>query len=379
MGFIWWALPSLLTDRGMDLAAVTALSSTLTLPWVFKFFMGPVVDFAVAKGFQLRHFIMVCQTIMGLTILSLLPIDWTDNFNLLVAALFLHGCFAATQDVGIDALAIKTIPDAELGRINGWMQAGMLGGRAIAAASVIALMAAELRTLALLLVTALIWLPMAALFIARPTVTATGTDEKKARLHWPGLLTGTVFLGLWIALTAGAGFEFFTISVGPLLKSLGGSDQNLSLLFGAAAPAGLALGALSGGYFAANRNARSATWLGIGLVGIAIILLAGLINSGFQMPPTSWLLLIMLVYLATGFLTAASYTLLMQLSRGKFAATRFALFMSATNGCEVWAGFLGGRLATHFGQATAMLLLLPLSLLAAPALLMLSRKQRNTD
>ena len=77
MGFIWWALPTLLTDRGMDLASVTALSSLLTLPWVFKFLVGPVIDVAVRRGQLLRHWVTVCQLAMGLLLLPLLWLDWS--------------------------------------------------------------------------------------------------------------------------------------------------------------------------------------------------------------------------------------------------------------------------------------------------------------
>ncbi len=380
MGFIWWAMPSLLTKRGIDLATVAALSSLLTLPWVFKFLMGPVIDYAVARGFQLRNFIMACQIMMGLLLLSLASIDWVNSYGLLTVMLFLHGCFAATQDVGIDALAIRTVPPDELGRINGWMQTGMLGGRALAAAAVVSLVSNGHQSLAVILVVALIWLPMLVLYVARPDDSQHFANEDSdlfRLLDWRKLITPLVLIGLWIALTAGAGFEFFTVSVGPLLQELGGTDKDISLLFGIAAPAGLAAGALAGGYYSASRNARQATFAGILLVGSSIILLTSLILRDISLTPTEWLLPILVVYLATGFLTASSYTLLMQISRGRFAATRFAVFMSATNGCEVWASYLGGRLTSSFGHAVTLLILLPASLLAAPALLILGRRQES--
>ena len=51
----------------------------------------------------------------------------------------LHGFAAATQDVAIDALCIATTTPAERGGYNGWMQVGMLLGRATMGGGVLAL------------------------------------------------------------------------------------------------------------------------------------------------------------------------------------------------------------------------------------------------
>jgi MFS transporter, PAT family, beta-lactamase induction signal transducer AmpG len=380
MGLIWWALPSILSTRGIDLEAIASLSALLTLPWVFKFLMGPVMDLAVAKGWRLRVFITACQIMMGIFLLALLPLDWATDFRLFTLALFLHGCFAATQDVAIDALALRIVPADELGPINGWMQTGMLGGRAIAAASVVTLVGLGQQQLAVLFVLALIWLPMLALHWASPDE-RIGADEVTALsanpIEWKYFFNRILIFGLFIALTAGAGFEFFTISVGPLLQELGGSQEQLTLLFGLAAPIGLATGALTGGFFCARYTAHVATLTGIILVGLGITLLSGLMLTNSALTPTIWLAPIVLVYIATGFLTAATYTLLMQLAKGKYAATRFAIFMSATNGCEVWIRFLGGKLTTSYSHAIVILILAPISLLAAPALLYLRYRANN--
>jgi hypothetical protein len=51
--------------------------------------------------------------------------------------------------------------------------------------------------------------------------------------------------------------------------------------------------------------------------------------------------------------------------------------MSATNGCEVWISFLGGKLTTSYSHAIVILILAPISLLAAPALLYLRYRANN--
>lgn len=381
MGFIWWALPSLLSLQGVDLATITKLSATLTLPWVFKFIMGPVIDFAVFRKIKIRHFIVSCQIMMGILLLLLIPIDWVNDFQLLVIFLFIHGCFAATQDVSIDALAIRTTPKQELGQINGWMQTGMLLGRALTASIVLAIIGKGYQTIGILLVITMIWLPMVALLFLSPSENQSEnlSHKKITKLHWKNFITPTILIGLWLALTASAGFEFFSVSVGPFMQKLGNTEENLSLLFGVIAPIGLVIGALTGGRFTTKKNSKTAILIGITLVAATVSLMALLTLSNINLSPKEWLLLSIPIYIAIGFLTCASYTLFMELSNGKFAATRFSIFMSATNGCEVWVTYLGSRMISQMGHPMTMLLLLPISLLALPALLLLKRKETKEN
>jgi hypothetical protein len=376
MGFIWWALPVLLTADGVSLATVTTLSATLTLPWVFKFLAGPLIDLGVRRGQKLQTWIVVCQICMGLTLLPLMFIDWSANFDVLVAVLFVHACFAATQDVGIDTLAIRIIPVEELGRINGWMQTGMLSGRALVAAAAVGLVNSGLQVLVIGALVALIWLPLLCLLIARPDEGAVATEQRRISLR--SLLAWPVIPGLCIALTVGAGFEFFTVTAGPLLMQLGGSAEQTAILFGVFAPLGLALGALAGGYFSAAQDARVGTITGLCLVALAVAGFVTLRSNNIIVDPAVWLLPLGILYFAAGFLICASYTLFMRLSRGAYAATRYSLFMSATNGCETWAAFAGGRLAGPLGYNGAMLVLVAASVLALPILLLASLIKSNS-
>ena len=68
---------------------------------------------------------------MGLALLPLIFIQPQNNFFLWGLLLFLHSIFAATQDVSIDALVINIVAKNERGKINGFMNAGMLIGRSI--------------------------------------------------------------------------------------------------------------------------------------------------------------------------------------------------------------------------------------------------------
>jgi hypothetical protein len=281
--------------------------------------------------------------------------------------------------VAIDTLAIRVVPVDELGSVNGWMQTGMLGGRALVAAGAVMLAAAGFEGAVVVALLVFIWGPLAALVAARPDETEAQAGQRPGSFTLGGLLAWSLLPGLWIALTVGAGFEFFTVTAGPLLQELGGNAGHTAFLFSAVAPAGLALGALLGGSVASGRGAYTATTIGTVTVAAAVAVFAALQTLSATMPIEFWFLPFTAIYVASGFLICSSYALFMQVSRGDFAATRFSLFMSATNGCEAWAAFAGGRLAGVYGHTGAMLILVAVSMLALPGLLIARILTGNPD
>ena len=128
IGFIWWALPTVLRTADVPIARITDLTAIVLLPWVFKFLWAPLVDALRAPWFGFRAWIMTAQVTMGLALLPLLWLDPVGDFDRWRLLLLLHAFAAATQDVAVDALAINSVPAAERGRLNGAMQAGMLTG-----------------------------------------------------------------------------------------------------------------------------------------------------------------------------------------------------------------------------------------------------------
>ena len=48
---------------------------------------------------------------MAATLLASMPVDFAKSIGLFTAILLVHNCFAAVQDVAIDALAVGTLKD----------------------------------------------------------------------------------------------------------------------------------------------------------------------------------------------------------------------------------------------------------------------------
>jgi predicted MFS family arabinose efflux permease len=89
--------------------------------------------------------------------------------------------------------------------------------------------------------------------------------------------------------------------------------------------------------------------------------------------PAVILSLLAAMYLAVGLFTAASYALFMDLSDPRIGGTQFSAFMSATNACESWSAWAGGRLTAGAGYPSAFLVMSAASLLALPLLRRIGR------
>ena len=387
IGFVWWALPSVLREQAMDIGRITTLSAVLALPWTLKFLAGPIIDRSVSHGGRLRSWILLCQVFMGLTLLPLAAGDSVPGFQVLLGLLLVHACFAAVQDVAIDTLCIRTVSVDHLGSINGWMQFGMTAGRATAAASVPLLIHLIGWQPAVWAIVALVWAPMLVVLamVREPAVPVTpaanavgspaadrasgvvaspaATRASQRRRPLAGVVTWMLVPAMGVALFAGSGFEATGALAGPLLVDLQFEPGMRSLYFGAVAPAGLGLGGLAAARSADRLGLRRAVAFGVMSVAIAVGALAWSL-LGNPLPVGQWthVALLGIVYLAAGFLVSASYACFMAVSRGRWAATRFSLLMALTNGCETGSAFAGGRLAAGLGYGAAIVVLAGLSL-----------------
>jgi PAT family beta-lactamase induction signal transducer AmpG len=377
IGFIWWALPPILRARGLAVDEITALTAAVTVPWVLKFLVGPVIDASRARGIRSSTWIVGCQTLMGLALLPLVSIDLVDEYDVLFGCLVAHAVFAATQDVAIDALAIRSVPPDELGAISGVMQAGMTVGRAATAAAVPLLLEVVSQLVAVLAIVALIWLPLALLVLAsrEPYPARRELDGGGATFSWAFLAERRMWIAAAVALTVAAAFEAVGALAGPLLVDAGSSTRAIALFYGLSAPAALLIGALVGGHAADRFGPVRTVVVSVIFVALSVggcALLAAL-EAGGEMP--HWQVALPVVYAAAGLLTASSYALFMHVSRGPSSASRFSALMAMTNGCEAWSAFAAGRLVAASGYPAAFGAMAVASLVSLPLLRLMARQK----
>lgn len=381
IGFIWWALPTLLRQAEVPVAQITSLTAVLVLPWVLKFLWAPLLDLLRGPRWGYRAWIVSAQVVMAAALLPLVGLDPALHFDTWRTLLLVHAIAAATQDVAIDALVIGSVPPHERGRLNGAMQAGMLTGRSLFGGGVLILGATW--GLSGIVVALIVWIvlplvlvllirtPGAVVVSAAPVAAGMGgavRDVLRLRATW---------LGLGFALTSAAAFEATGQLAGPFLVDRGVPGDTIGVFFSVYVVGATLVGGLAGGWLSDRwGRVRSVTFFLLGVA--ATVALLGWIDLRGGAPPAILMAILVAMYGCVGLFTVASYALFMDLTHPRLGAAQFTTFMAATNACESWSAWAGGHLVAASGYGTAFLLMSGVSLLSVGFLLRLrDRGQRQ--
>ncbi|QDU96388.1 MFS transporter [Lignipirellula cremea] len=418
IGFIWLALPTRLRHTGVPIEEITWLTAAAVIPWTFKFAWAPLVDLLRTRFWTLRCWVIAAQCLMLAAMAPLLWLDLEQHFSLIAACILCHAWAAATQDVAIDALCIATTDPIERGRLNGVMQTGMLLGRALlgGGALVLAGVLGETGVVALLL--AAIGLPMCLAAMSQIPEEEKVPDKRlgpRAAHVLAAMRTAlcrrNTWLGLAFALFGGAAFKSLEVVLGPFLHDRGYSKQEIGWFAAGPMILMMIVGSLLGGWLADRMGKRRLTAAALGLMVLTIAALAGsdlAANNGVarlpakaeateataeetSVPSTAeqpaeepklkggrhLLVILSLVALGIGLLTAASYAMFMDLTQRSIAATQFSAFMGATNGCESWSSFAIGQMIVAYGYPWAMLAMCGVSAASVPLLLFMRTEEEE--
>lgn len=364
IGFLWWAMPTLLRSDGVAVERITALTAALVLPWTLKFLWAPLIDAWRGPRWGFRAWAASAQVAMGLCLLPLVFIDPAEGFGLWFALLLAHAVCAATQDVAIDALAVAAVPAEERGRVNAAMQVGMLGGRSVFGGGAILLAGWGGWPVVFGALVTAVWVSLVVLLtrIKEPPVEAAQAEAPRTfgRTLRGVLARRTTWWGVGFALVAGAGFEAAGALAGPLLVDLGVPNTTTGWFFALAVVTAMAIGGIVGGRWS-DRGER------VGRVMLALLAMSALVATlglavTLGVPGWGAMIGLALVYLGIGAFTASSYALFMDLTDRRLGATQFSTFMAATNGCEAWAAWLAGRAVGAAGYGPGFLLMAGLGL-----------------
>ncbi|HPF38807.1 MAG TPA: MFS transporter [Phycisphaerae bacterium] len=375
IGFIWWALPTMLREQGVAADSIGFLFGALALPWALKFLWAPLIDTLRSRRWGFRAWIVTAQLLMGLTLLPLTGGAVLHDTRWLCGILILHAFCAATQDVAVDALCIASVAERERGSLNGWMQAGMLLGRALFGGGALILAGRWGFTNVIWWMIAAVW-SSALLVILLTRESEPGAMEavrERAR-DFAGalrraLIRPSTIWGLLFAATAGAGFEAIGNQYGPFLTSAGVSREAIGA-FQLQYSIGLMLaGSLLGGWLSDRLGKRRVV-----LVANAGLVIAGLFVAMTATTTTGeryaeFCTALGALYFVIGLFTASSYALFMDLTDPRLGGTQFSAMMGATNLCESWAAFAGGALAVKWGHPAMFAAMSGASLVGLPILL----------
>tara|TARA_R110000868_G_scaffold117600_13_gene312455 strand:- start:23840 stop:25024 length:1185 start_codon:yes stop_codon:yes gene_type:complete len=361
IGFIWWALPAILAERGFALSDVSQLTALAALPWSIKFFAAPVVDL-LSRKIGLKAPLLFAQIIMAATALAFFPAIEAAELGYLTLILLLHSSFAAIQDVCIDALAVKSVPEEEMGRVNGAMQAGMLVGRSIfGGASLMLIHQLGLRATCFALSAAILFSAVALFSRKEPKE----PNEFNVSEYLSGLKLLLMQKQTWLlvatAFVASLSFEGLAGIASAALVKVGMPAHIRGPLYAIGVPLSMMAGALFGGKLADSFDKGKLLRYATKICALTAVITAGLMDLAVDHSILASSMI--LFYCTIGFLTASLYAYLMTHTNKSFPAFAFSLFMAVTNLSESSSTLVVGKLVGPWGYAVSA---------AIPALLSLS-------
>ena len=135
-GFALTAVANYLAARGLDPVVIAAFAARIGIPWSVQFLWGPLIDrFQGSPMGRRKPWVLGAQLAAFLASLGVIAVrDPATQVTALSVAFLIHGLFASVQDASVDAMAISIIPEAERGRINACMRAGIMVGAGLGAA-----------------------------------------------------------------------------------------------------------------------------------------------------------------------------------------------------------------------------------------------------
>ena len=400
LGFNAVALAALMRKEGLGPREIGLFVATLYLPWSWKWMMGPVVDMVYSSRWgRRRAWIVGCQSLMALTLLLAIGVDFTTQFRLFTAIILLHNVFAATMDVAIDALAVSTLPPGERGTANGLMFAGAYLGNAVGGSGVLFLLPYLPISASFLLVVGAILMVVVvvSLRLIEPAFV------EKPRQGRP-LTAVVVYLRLVIQSCLGsrngvAGMLFAVLPVGAYGLGLAlqsnlavelGLDETqigwLNLWSNVLAATGCVLGGLLSDRCGRLRMlALFAVLTGLPTLWLAHQLhvqgwimpvkqaVAGVSAVPIHLVNSLWIAAIVYNFLQ-GLMYGTRTAMFMDLCRSEIAATQFTAFMSLMNLALAYSAWWQGRSAEYWGYpltlvfdaAIGCVCLLPLALISIP-------------
>jgi len=379
-GLLGKALPTLLRDQGISLAAI-GFTTMLALPWTLKFLWAPFLDRFWTRRRWLLTLNLATFGLMLLVASQDFSVWVSRSFPLLLILLFLMNLVAATQDIATDGLAVSRLKPHLRGLGNSIQVIGYKIGMILGGGLLLWLVARfgwqlSYGALALLIVPVLlpVW------FMRDAPVEDKGASKQTGWHGWKGyvrlfadFISGPR-MGWWLVTVAvfKAGDSLASRMIGPFLKDQGQSLADIGLLTGVVgATAGLT-GALLGGLFLLRLGHRNALLLfgGMQAAGFAGYLFV----AGGACDNSILYAVVCLEQFADGLSTVALFTAMMDVCRKQSPGTDYTLQAAIQVTVSGIAALAGGLVAQTFGYPAVFAVGAAITLGALAPVIMYFRK-----
>ncbi len=350
VGYLQVAVPYVLRLRGLEMGVIGALSFAANQPHSFKVLWAPLLDI----GWPRRNWyvLTVVLTAAALALTSFIPPDAGRSFGpvtfltLYTLALTAAQAAVATSSSAVLGMMATVLPDADKARASGWQTCGNLAGTAMGGAAVAWLVEHTSQG-----VTAAI-LAAACLACMLPVLWITEPPSEKRPLGgavvallkdlWGSIVSRSGWTGILISLSpvgAGGMVNLFSALATDYSTDPATTEQMVVYATGLLGGLVSAAGALVGGYVCERMNSR----LAYVVFGFVTALAAVAMIVGPATPAT-----FVAGSLAYSFFNGISFTAFYafvfdMIGKGPGAATKLALFISASNQASTYVTWLDGK------------------------------------
>ncbi|MDX2093228.1 MAG: MFS transporter [Kofleriaceae bacterium] len=397
-GFTATTLPAYLAAKGLSGEALGSVLVMTTLPYSFKWILGPIVDAFTGSRFgRRRPWIIFAQGAMAATILAMVAIgDLAADHKLLAWTICVHTVFNALQDVAVDALAIDLLDEDERGRANGLMYAAKYGGGAIGGAGLSWVLATSNLTTTLIVQAAMLVAIMFVPLLVREraesnvpeAVVRAGAAERLAaamtRLRGvvrslaivfslrSTIMTAVLLLGL----NVGAGI-IFNVSLTLYTQHLGWKPEEYATLSGGYALLAGCAGATCAGFLADRFGRRRV----IGLASIALLVSWVVFALATSLWTSSAYAYGNALFAAASIaiMSVGTFALCMDVSWSETGASQFTAYMAIANFSTTLGYRLGGKLQADLDYATCILVAAAIQLAVTLLLFAIDPQQTKRD
>jgi MFS transporter (putative signal transducer) len=371
-GVTFTALPSVLRDHGVSLDYI-GLTYLAVLPWVLKFLWAPALErFRLPENGPSRsHSIVLIGGLISASGLILAGLVAPTNIWPIMTIFMVIAFAASTVDIACDGHAVESLHQ----RHHGWGNAAQVGGAylgaAIGSGLFLVLVAQVNWTWAMTAMAALLSL------LGLPFLLAPASKPEAVRLHRPSIGKALRRIemrkGLVLAAFYAASQKWGLFMLGPFLIDAGLDLTSLGTVNGA--------GGMIVGFVCALLGGAFVRALGAGPVMILALILQTAALSGLGLAAwvgnTTQSLLVLLALasssgiLALGFV--ALYAKFMELSDPRQAGIDFTLLQCADALVSMIGGVGSGWIAQHFGYGACFGVAAGFTVVALPAVVLLSR------
>lgn len=352
-----------LLERGLTMTSIGIFGTIALIPFIIKIFLGMLSDrINLFKMGHRKPYIFIGLAVQFICLVMVPFVDPKAYYWGFVALAFMLQLGMALYDTCTDGLALDTTPQAEQGKIQGFM----VGGRAIGtivAASMVGLLAENVSWMAVFWVLAVLTL------IPLPFIIPIKEPDRPAekRFEWQAFSA----FKRWPVIAVGlAGLIIFLVIVGanqlvnPYLEQELGISLSEAGFITSLWGIGVVVGSLVGSRLMSRLKAKRATITILIMVSIALVLLAFLVSKALGAALAIGLVII--YGLAYGAAQTVTFALCMRITDARIAASMFAILMAFTNvGQGIGLG-LGGALADAISFRWTLVVFAALNILALP-------------